>query len=162
MREILGRLPPNEFEIKIFEERVILEDPIECWPICDCLIAFYSTGFPQAKVEAYVRLRKPKLVNDLEAQRLLWDRRTVYKICAQNDIPVPNHITVNRDRELKDVFIEKDDYVEVNGKRIYKPFVEKPVDAEYEIFSLPLSLKKLTTLFSKQKKQLPRSVYLLS
>ena len=130
MREILARLPQNEFEIKIFEERTILEDPIECWPICDCLIAFYSTGFPQSKVEAYVKLRKPKLVNDLEAQRWLWDRRTVYKICQENDIPVPKHIVVNRDTEIQDEMIEGDDFVEVNGKRIYKPFVEKPVDAE--------------------------------
>jgi inositol hexakisphosphate/diphosphoinositol-pentakisphosphate kinase len=130
MRAILGRLPHDEFEIKIFEEKVILEDPIECWPVCDCLIAFYSTGFPQAKVEAYVNLRKPFLVNDLESQRLLWDRRNVYKICALNDIPVPNHIIVDRDKDIPDEIIEGDDYIEVNGKRLNKPFVEKPVDAE--------------------------------
>ena len=130
MRAILGRLPHDEFEIKIFEEKVILEDPIECWPVCDCLIAFYSTGFPQAKVEAYVNLRKPFLVNDLESQRLLWDRRNVYKICALNDIPVPNHIIVDRDKDVPDEIIEGDDYIEVNGKRLSKPFVEKPVDAE--------------------------------
>ena len=130
MREILGRLPANEFEIKIFEERVILEDPIETWPICNCLIAFYSAGFPQSKVEQYVKLRKPMLVNDLESQRLLWDRRTVYKICVENDIPVPNHIVVSRDSGEAVDFIETDDYVQVGDKQIYKPFVEKPVDAD--------------------------------
>jgi len=72
--------------------------------------------------------------------------------------PVPNHIFVNRNEvsrlhddealmeKLKkdpeaisgvkyenlsaEEFDEKEDYVECKGKRIYKPFVEKPVDAE--------------------------------
>jgi hypothetical protein len=30
------------------------------------------------KVEEYIRLRRPFLVNDLESQKNLWDRRKVY------------------------------------------------------------------------------------
>jgi hypothetical protein len=42
------------------------------------LIAFFSTGYPMEKVEEYIRLRRPFLVNDLESQKNLWDRRKVY------------------------------------------------------------------------------------
>ncbi len=32
---------------------------------------------PVLQVEDYIRLRRPFLVNDLESQKLLWDRRKV-------------------------------------------------------------------------------------
>ncbi|XP_022750646.1 inositol hexakisphosphate and diphosphoinositol-pentakisphosphate kinase VIP2-like isoform X7 [Durio zibethinus] len=47
-------------------------------------------------------------------------------------IPVPRYAFVNREvpyQEL-DYFIEEEDYVEVNGNRFWKPFVEKPVDGD--------------------------------
>ena len=50
MKELLSFFPTNEFSVIIFEEEVILNSPIEEWPQCDCLIAFYSTGFPLDKV----------------------------------------------------------------------------------------------------------------
>ncbi|WVZ61526.1 hypothetical protein U9M48_011387, partial [Paspalum notatum var. saurae] len=36
-------------QIIIFVDKVILEDPIESWPLCDCLIALYSSGYPLEK-----------------------------------------------------------------------------------------------------------------
>jgi inositol hexakisphosphate/diphosphoinositol-pentakisphosphate kinase len=39
-----------EFEIVHFGNECILQQPIEQWPIVDVLIAFYSDGFPLAKV----------------------------------------------------------------------------------------------------------------
>lgn len=133
MREIMGKLKPDEFQVTVFDERMILEDPIETWPICDCLIAFYSSGFPQDKAEAYVALRKPKLVNDLVSQRALWNRRSVYEICTKHDIPVPKHFVVLREPsgENNDAdFIETDSFVQLGDVKISKPFVEKPLDAE--------------------------------
>ena len=135
MKEILGHFDTKEFEIIVFEEKLILEDPIESWPVVDVLIAFYSTGFPQSRAEEYVKLRNPFLINDLVAQRALRDRRKVYKICEANDIPVPNHIFVNRDGNPEfdqngNRLIEGDGYLELDGKRIEKPFVEKPIDAD--------------------------------
>ncbi|KAK4477635.1 hypothetical protein RD792_016874 [Penstemon davidsonii] len=131
MLEILERLESfGEFEIVYFGDKVILEEPIERWPICQCLIAFYSTGYPLQRAEAYAALRKPFLVNELEQQHLLHDRRKVYERLEMFGIPVPRYALVNREfpnQEL-DYFVEQEDFVEVHGDRFWKPFVEKPVD----------------------------------
>jgi len=61
-------------ETVVFEEETILHQPIEEWPICDCLLAFFSLGFPLDKAISYWHLRKPMLINDLKAQYDLLDR----------------------------------------------------------------------------------------
>ncbi|KAF3771814.1 Inositol hexakisphosphate and diphosphoinositol-pentakisphosphate kinase [Nymphaea thermarum] len=121
-----------EKKIITFGDKIILEQPVESWPICDCLIAFYSSGYPLKKAEAYAALRKPFLVNELGQQHLLHDRRKVYERLEVFGIPVPKYALVNREfpyQEL-DYFVEQDDFVEVHGKRFWKPFVEKPVDGD--------------------------------
>ncbi|XP_065877943.1 inositol hexakisphosphate and diphosphoinositol-pentakisphosphate kinase VIP2-like isoform X4 [Euphorbia lathyris] len=133
MAQILERLQAfGEFEITHFGDKVILEDPIESWPICDCLIAFYSTGYPLEKAEAYAALRKPFLVNELEPQHLLHDRRKVYQCLEMCGIPVPRYALVNRESPYQelDYFTEEEDFVEVHGNRFWKPFVEKPVEGD--------------------------------
>ena len=43
MKEILTRLEEFEYiKTYIFSEKIILEDPVEKWPIVDCLISFHS------------------------------------------------------------------------------------------------------------------------
>ncbi|KAG5247625.1 hypothetical protein OIU76_029846 [Salix suchowensis] len=133
MGQILERLQAfGEFEVIHFGDKVILEDAIENWPICDCLIAFYSSGYPLEKAEAYATLRKPFLVNELEPQHLLHDRRKVYERLEMFGIPVPRYALVNREFPYQELgyFIEEEDFVEVHGSRFWKPFVEKPVDGD--------------------------------
>ncbi|XP_058736296.1 inositol hexakisphosphate and diphosphoinositol-pentakisphosphate kinase VIP1-like isoform X2 [Vicia villosa] len=133
MEQILQRLQAfGEFEVTHFGDKVILEEPIESWPICDCLIAFHSSGYPLEKAEAYAALRKPFLVNELEPQHLLHDRRKVYERLEMFGIHVPRYALVNREVPYQqlDYFIEEEDFVEVHGMRFWKPFVEKPIDGD--------------------------------
>jgi len=45
MQEILNRLQLFEYiTIDVFDESVILHEPVSNWPHCDCLISFHSTG----------------------------------------------------------------------------------------------------------------------
>ncbi|EQC33156.1 hypothetical protein SDRG_09142 [Saprolegnia diclina VS20] len=134
MTEILQRLPKHAFQIVLFGDDMILNKSVDEWPLCDALIAFFSTGFPLDKAMEYVELRQPIVVNDLSNQNLLMDRRDVYRILQEHNIPTPKHIVVNRDgyrgSTLEPDFFECDDFVELDGVRIQKPFVEKPVNGE--------------------------------
>ena len=210
MQSLFQRLPPEEFEVRIFGDDVILNQPVEEWPLCDCLIAFFSGKFPLKKAERYVELRKPFCLTNLTSEWVFHDRRLVYEVLKRHGIPTPKHYFVNRDgfsdnlangsgesfratRELiglpldgvlgaaraagvagavsdseaktpqrnneKDgpegpfeglqkapgppgpagpatvgvaegTFEEGEDFVVMNGVKVAKPFVEKPVDAE--------------------------------
>lgn len=80
MREILKRLAKyNDFEIVIFPEEMILNQPIEEWPVCDALLSWFSTGFPLHKAVAYADMTQPFLVNALRSQSTLMDRREVFR-----------------------------------------------------------------------------------
>lgn len=46
----------------------VLQNPVEEWPICDCLISFHSKGFPLDKAIQYEKLRKPYVINNLHMQ----------------------------------------------------------------------------------------------
>jgi inositol hexakisphosphate/diphosphoinositol-pentakisphosphate kinase len=60
MRNILDRLRlTNRFEIEIFGDKVILDEDIEDWPVCDFFISFFSKGFPLEKAIKYCELRNP-------------------------------------------------------------------------------------------------------
>jgi hypothetical protein len=88
MQSILQRLDAfQEFEILVFADDVILNDPIESWPVVDALVSFFSRDFPLEKAHEYVKLRKPFMVNDVTRQWTLLDRRLVYRTLMENNIP---------------------------------------------------------------------------
>ncbi|CAH8680248.1 unnamed protein product [Schistosoma rodhaini] len=131
MKEILRRMDKfQHIRIIIFDEKMILDSPIESWPICDALVSFYSEGFPLKKAIAYSKLRKPYLVNDLESQYILMDRRRVYECLTREGVPVPRYAFVDRTSENPVKVVELDDSIEINGEVFHKPFVEKPLHAE--------------------------------
>ncbi|XP_024937519.1 inositol hexakisphosphate and diphosphoinositol-pentakisphosphate kinase isoform X2 [Cephus cinctus] len=138
MKEILTRLEEFEYiKIVVFPEEVILKEPVEDWPIVDCLISFHSKGFPLDKAIHYANLRNPFIINNLPMQYdIQQDRRRVYAILDSEGIEIPRYAVLDRDsadpkHSISDhELVESEDHVEVNGVTFNKPFVEKPVSAE--------------------------------
>ncbi|XP_039442619.1 inositol hexakisphosphate and diphosphoinositol-pentakisphosphate kinase isoform X8 [Culex pipiens pallens] len=134
MKEILTRLQEFEFiKMVVFSEEVILKEPVEKWPLCDCLISFHSKGFPLEKAIQYAQLRQPYVINNLHMQfDIQVDRRRVYAILEKEGIEIPRYAVLDRDSPdpKQHELVESEDHVEVNGIIFNKPFVEKPVSAE--------------------------------
>ncbi|XP_037645673.1 inositol hexakisphosphate and diphosphoinositol-pentakisphosphate kinase 2 isoform X7 [Sebastes umbrosus] len=133
MTQILERLCKFEYiTVVIFPEDAILNETVDKWPLCDCLISFHSKGFPLDKAVSYAKLRNPLLLNDLNMQYYIQDRREVYRILQEEGIDLPRYAVLNRDPDKPDEcnLVEGEDHVEVNGEIFQKPFVEKPVCAE--------------------------------
>ncbi|KAK0153396.1 Inositol hexakisphosphate and diphosphoinositol-pentakisphosphate kinase 1 [Merluccius polli] len=133
MTQIMERLCMFDYiNVVIFPEETVLDEPVENWPLCDCLISFHSKGFPLDKAVQYAKLRNPLLINDLNMQYFIQDRREVYRILKEEGIDLPRYAVLNRDPHKPDEcnLVECEDHVEVNGEVFPKPFVEKPVCAE--------------------------------
>ena len=111
---------------------LLFQEPVEKWPLCDCLIAFHSkgiyaicthaycylyqlyvienirylilkniielkiSGFPLEKAIEYTKLRKPYIINNLEMQYDIQDRRSVYRILEREGIELPRHSVFDR------------------------------------------------------------------
>ena len=93
MKEILTRMAEFQYiKTIIFPEQVIIERPVEEWPIVDCFIAFHSKGFPLEKTMDYTRLRRPYIINNLEAQFDIQSRIKVYKILEEAGLEIPRYV----------------------------------------------------------------------
>ncbi|KAF8823127.1 histidine acid phosphatase superfamily protein, partial [Cardiosporidium cionae] len=133
MKTILNWLTKSGmFGISEFKEDMILELPPEQWPRVDCLICFYSPGFPLEKAIAYVELFQPIVLNSVVHQRILRNRANIYTVLDAFSIPHPNYIVVDHDAINAGFghFEEHYDYIVCGNKRLNKPFVEKPIDAD--------------------------------
>ncbi|KAI8145880.1 histidine phosphatase superfamily-domain-containing protein [Fennellomyces sp. T-0311] len=171
MRHILNRLLSyGDYSIVIFGDKTILDEEVENWPGCDFLICFFSGGFPLDKAIQYVKLRKPFVVNSVVMQSLLWDRRIVLAILDSMGIPTPPRLVITRDagpevdpeaaeafeqctgmdlyrilakysRNTENIKVDEDS-IEVEGKRLYKTFIEKPADGENHNINIYYSKEK--------------------
>ena len=150
---------PVHFELILFTDQMILNEPISQWPNCDALIAFYSAGFPLEKAIAYQKARGIFCVNDLVMQYVLQDRRLTQLILEAIDVPTPKRIWLNSPRdsppamisaELSEI-VSRDFNVDISAAQYYKrpagasltangirvgrevlhrPFIEKPANAD--------------------------------
>ena len=130
MEQILDRLKSYAyFEIHIFSESMILHEAIEAWPRCDCVISFFSKGFPLAKAQAYAALYPTFLINDLEKQWDIMDRTKVYQILKEAGIEQPRY-AIKMQGDDKTRVVEQEDQLDIDGVVFHKPFVEKPINAD--------------------------------
>lgn len=82
----------------------------------------------------YEKLRSPFVLNDLNIQFDIQDRRKVYRILEKNGIELPRYAVIDRDHSSSNnsniELVEFDDHIEIGDIVFNKPFVEKPVSAE--------------------------------
>mmetsp|Transcript_7635 Transcript_7635/g.16836 ORF Transcript_7635/g.16836 Transcript_7635/m.16836 type:complete len:1122 (-) Transcript_7635:55-3420(-) len=131
MQAILTRMESGGvFEIVVFQQEMIINEPVEEWPKVRCLISFASSGFPLAKAIEYVNLVNPVLVNSVEEQALLSDRVAVYRKLLEWGIPCPDHMVVDHTNIDQSLLKESADEIVFNGRTMRKPFVEKPQDGD--------------------------------
>uniref|UniRef100_A0A7S4SUP1 Inositol hexakisphosphate and diphosphoinositol-pentakisphosphate kinase n=1 Tax=Alexandrium monilatum TaxID=311494 RepID=A0A7S4SUP1_9DINO len=134
MQAILRRLERcGDFLIVVFPEETILTKPIEEWPVVQCLVAFASSGFPLEKCIEYCKLVRPRCINNIEAQVAFRSRAAVYKTLTEWCIPCPDHVIVDHATVApggENELVENENFIVYNGKKICKPFVEKPEDGD--------------------------------
>ena len=148
MRNLLDLIrKDSKIEVLVFSQKTIIHKPIEEWKKVHALICFFSKGFPLRKAEKYVELHGVYLINNITNQRILWDRTKIYKLLKKYNIPVAEHTFLQRYKEKKHEHLddktkrekvkvkypevqEFDNMILIGKKKIVKPFVEKPFDAE--------------------------------
>lgn len=128
MTAILSRFDRSAFDVIIFGDDLLNTAPIDAWPVVDCLMSWYSTGFPLEKARDYVKLRAPFCVNDLSMESVLRDRRKFYDVLKRNNIPTPRHVVLNRSGPPAtwSAVVETEDAIEIDGVKLQKPV--RPVE----------------------------------
>ena len=153
MEKILSKLKNfDEFEIIIIPETIFFKEDIEKWPIVESLIVFFSSGFPFEKVNEYIKLRKPFLINDFEKQKIFWDRREIRKLLKKNDIPIPNSIVVDRGEIINNDCDHQNNTIELNNSFEVEKMI-KEYNKEYKFKEFEI-INQLTNLEQSNESQI--------
>lgn len=116
-----GRMQEQWLDAAIFQT-----DP-ELWPPCDILWTLWSSDLPLEKLKAYVDRVEPMELNEVTGLLDLRDRSKTLRECVKWGIPVPRFLQCDRDGSLEPSIIDHEDYILIDGQRLDKPFVEKPI-----------------------------------
>uniref|UniRef100_A0A2K6FGS6 Inositol hexakisphosphate and diphosphoinositol-pentakisphosphate kinase n=1 Tax=Propithecus coquereli TaxID=379532 RepID=A0A2K6FGS6_PROCO len=112
MKEILERISLFKYiTVVVFEEEVILNEPVENWPLCDCLISFHSKVFT---------MKNKFVMNSLNVIFSFFFRREVYSILQAEGILLPRYAILNRDPNNPK---GKKSNVRKTGSYIYEEFM---------------------------------------
>jgi inositol hexakisphosphate/diphosphoinositol-pentakisphosphate kinase len=132
MRGIVASLRARDaFEVLLFPESVIINSPVEDWPLCDYLLCFESKGFPLEKganlprrsrssttntAVKYVELRRPVTINDVARQTDLLNRDMVIKQLEAAGVRTSRSFVIDHLDALQasDV-VESTDYIRVSS-----------------------------------------------
>jgi len=142
VKSLIERLENRQITVISLDETILFDDDfVESFPKCDAIWTLYSPDLPLIKVEHYVQKTGCIELNSIAGLVALRDRREMFRLLVEYEIPVPFHIFCNRiegeDKDHPDncVVEEFDDYIVINGQKLSKPFLEKPADADnHEVY----------------------------
>jgi len=140
VRSLIDRLEARGITVISLDETILFDDDVyQSFPRCDAIWTLYSPDLPLNKVESYIERVGCMELNSIAGLVALRDRREMYRILVENEIPVPFHVVCNRKEEADHpdncVIEEFDDYIVVDGQKLSKPFLEKPADADnHEVY----------------------------
>lgn len=131
MGEIISRL--DGIDVILLGNEFVFSTEIEKWPIVDFFICLgQKKGFPLHKARDYCTLVNPVILNDLDFLAVLRDRSEIHRVLVDNKISVPRTLLC---KGSEDDVIQVDDLLQVGGKSMMKPFVEKPFDStDHNVF----------------------------
>ncbi|MDC3321537.1 hypothetical protein OAV88_02940, partial [bacterium] len=132
MQAILSRM--KDFTLYKIGTQMLMNEDVSRWPKVDVVMFKRSSAdMPMSKILEFCKLHRPLLINDIATQHdVLSDRRLVYETLQRVGVPVPEHFVMNRDgpKSTWTPMEEYEDYIVVDGERVDKPFVEKPVSGD--------------------------------
>lgn len=95
------------------------------------LWSFYFQGAIKDRLAQVVQEARDAGAVVLSDVQRLWDmqdRVWLLQMMEEHNVPVPAYVACSREGGNEPVLEESDDHIVVNGQRIKKPFVEKPID----------------------------------
>lgn len=111
------------------DQEMLRKDPSE-WEKCDILWTLYYNELPLDTLKAYVDRVKPLELNEVAGLMMLTDRIKTLKQCVQFKVAVPKFAVCNRSDGVEPSVEDGEDHIAVDGTRINKPFLEKPVSSK--------------------------------